>query len=199
MGTTLNNIHLSVSRDAVDRAHSSTVAALRQYMDSLGFVEVDQDSAQTAIIIASDQETPWVSVYLGKHLDWKPVTPLLSQSVQKPVLLVEVFDSDVVTLTLYENGQQADVFSNWINYESSPRRHSGRADRWRAILPEDQTPETLAQAWRTDKADYPFEAEGILKRVVDLFELASERVWFDPRYEQFPPEISTTILFYRPQ
>jgi hypothetical protein len=199
MGTTLNNIHVSVSREAVDQVHSNTVAALRRYMDALGFVEVDQGSAQTAIIVASEQEMPWVSVYLGKYLDWKPVAPLLSQSVQEPALLVEVFDSDVVTLTLYENGQQVDVFSNWINYEVTPRKRSGRANRWRAILPEDQTPETLAQAWRTDRVDYPFEAEGILGRVVELLDLLSERVWFDPRYEQFPPEISVTFLFYRPQ
>jgi hypothetical protein len=199
MGTTLNDIHLSVSRDAMDQVHSSTVEALRRYMESLGFVEVDQGSAQTALIVASDQETPWVSVYLGKHLDWKPVAPLLSQSVQKPALLVGLFDDDVATLTLYENGQQVDVFSDWINYEVTPRKRSGRANRWRAILPEGQTPETLAQAWRTDKADYPFESAGILERVVELLELPSERVWFEPRHEQFPPEISVTILFYRPQ
>jgi hypothetical protein len=194
MGTTLSSSHLYAPH-ASERVHAQCVDKLREHLIAR-YDEVAPADAALIVTVASDLDGPWISVYLNWQFNLPGITASLSRTSACPALLIELFDSDVLKITLFENGAETDVFSDWINYESIPKRRSGSAEKWLSVLPEGRTPDDLAQAWRSDKADYPFESEGILQRLVDLLGLDPDRVWFDARYEEFETGDTRVTEFY---
>ncbi|MBZ0309508.1 MAG: hypothetical protein K8I82_25825, partial [Anaerolineae bacterium] len=100
----------------------------------------------------------------------------LSQQVGAGIVHIDVFDSDVINLRYFNGGALVDTFSNWENYESTPKKKIGTAQRWLPILPEAHSPHDLEQAWKERRADYPFEAEGILRRIVSVLQMDDELV-----------------------
>ncbi len=194
MGTTLSNIHL-YAPNAIEQVHAQCAGRLREHL-AARFDEVAPADATLIAAVASDLDGPWASVYLDWQFDLLNLTADLSRACACPALLIELFDSDVLKITLVESGAEADVFSDWINYETTPKRRSGSAAKWRSVLPEGRTPDDLAQAWRSDRADYPFESEGTLQRVVDLFRLDPDRIWFDARYEEFETDDTRVTEYY---
>ncbi|MEO8611353.1 MAG: hypothetical protein ABI690_25880 [Chloroflexota bacterium] len=192
MGTSLDNLHVYVDNLSVEKALENIFAGLHQHMLMADFTEVtDAAAAQVTITIIADNQNPWISFYGNIPPGLEEAGIHLSQRVGYPVVTINVFDSDVTTVTLFAKGQKQDTYSNWINYDSHPPRISGDAAKWQLVLPKNHSPETLAKAWQLDKADYPFEAEGALGRIVEVLNLGRDRAWYDPKRDN---ELSASYI-----
>lgn len=175
MGTTFGSLHIYASEQN-DLALQSTVRLIREKMLLEGFVEVDSIEQRDSIVVIMPSKL-WVSIY-GWHLSYiHEAVVFFSNELHSIVLSIEAHDSDVATVGLYENGQKLDTYSNWINYDNSPALASGNAEKWRPILSAGISVDDLSKAWLPDKTDYPFEAEGILRRIVNLLQLDAQLIW----------------------
>lgn len=188
MGTTIGSLHILVKTDV---SHDSVAEAVKEIIERQGYHEVDEiDEAQKAGFIASKKDCPWVSVYgielsgnypFTSYDDLERTGAALSASLNKPVVNIEVFDSDVINLKIFLAGNRVDTFSNWSNYDSSPPKKSGQAEKWEMVFPEGVISARLKNTWKSKRTDYPFEAEGILARVADLLRMDRELVHMDGR------------------
>lgn len=197
MGTTLTNLHL-YARTTGQQVHAQCVDTVRAHL-ATRFEEVPPADAIAIVVVASDLHGPWASVYLDWQMDPPGMATALSRVCACPVVLIEVFDSDVLTVRLVDGGETIDVFSDWANFDDVPKQRSGNAARWVSVLPDGRTPDDLARAWQPDNADYPFESEGTLQRVADVLTIDPDRIWFEARYEEFETaDTRVTELYLRP-
>jgi hypothetical protein len=136
-------------------------------------------------------------VIMGQ-LSGNQIAPMLSHATKSIVVDSGLMDSDVAHMCLFHNGTLVDRFCNWDNYgdmtgwiedergvPTPPKDFDftqiavGSADRWISVLPAGTTADALEQAWKPDEADYPFEAEGILIRTLNLLQIGVKRGWGD--------------------
>ncbi len=182
MGTTISSLHVLIRGTEI--THDDVTAALLPLLEQQSYREVDdRDAAERAYYVVSKSGSQWVSLYnvnLTPTIDIHFYTELerlgapLSQQVGAGVVHIDVYDSDVIHLRYFNGGALMDVFSNWANYESTPKKKIGTAQRWLPVLPETYSPHDLEKAWKERRADYPFEAEGILRRVVTVLQMDNE-------------------------
>ncbi len=182
MGTTFGNIHLYVPVSHED-AITFIIKLIRKTMLQEGFSEVDllDDATSTINIIPSNS---WISIYGWNLTHSHQAGVFFSRETSLPVVSIESHDSDVAAVGLYENGTQRDMYSNWINYDNFPPEISGTSEKWKGVLPENVSSEDLANAWQPNEDDYPFQAEGILQRIVALLQLDSQLIWDEAKVEE---------------
>lgn len=195
MGTFINNLHVFVGDHAAEKTFSDALAVIRQHMQAAGYREVSAlAEAQAVVTIASNETDRWVSIY---HDLWEDVSALavrLSQSLDHPTLQLMVGDSDSLSMTLYEKGQATATYSDWANIDQLPKQITGNAEEWHSIMPAGTSVEALKAAWQPDKADYPFESEGILQRAIQVLGLDRDRVWLKNRDLLIPNRLPPSVI-----
>ncbi len=105
------------------------------------------------IVIAADDETRWISIYDQASEDQSGLHTELAKSLSKTLsaaaVSILVHDSDVLDMTLFENGRTLDEFCNWPGYfEGGRKRHSGKESAWQPVLRSGAKPSTLKKAWQ---------------------------------------------------
>lgn len=174
MGTTLNLLQI----DGGPARHDTIADMVRSFLSSLP--EQPHYPWRQDVIIASDPDCRWITVLANPligQLDALAVQ--VGRALNAGVIAINLFDSDVLAMTLFHEGTAVDTFSDWANYEHTPKRRTGDAGKWHAVLPDGITPDALAQAWKSQRDDYPFQSEGILERVADLLGMDPDVLWWD--------------------
>ena len=201
MGTSVNNVHIRVKEGDFSRLHQTVLTALRNHMHALDFHEIlVSDTLENSVAVVSDPETRWISVFPYVALNiTDAISRTLSQIGPYPVLGIQVANSEVLTLKLFENGEQIDTFCDWANFKDEPREVTGDATKWVSLLPVGEGADALRAAWQpSETVDDPFQAEDILERVVDLLELDPEIVWWDEGDDSHLPVTRATRLYFAP-
>lgn len=184
MGTSIESLHILKRNDPEKITHDVVAEAVLKILEQQSYHEVDSEKdADRGYYVASKNDCDWISVYnadLTKSIDFTFYGELeklgspLAATLSSPIVQVAVHDSDVIILRLFEDGSLIDTFSDWINFERLPKKQVGNAEKWGSVLPENITPDDLEKTWKPNKADYPFESEGILNRVADLLQMDEE-------------------------
>jgi hypothetical protein len=195
LGTTLTNIHVFVEETTDQDAHQEIVSILEACMHQQSFQSVTSESSDRSLRIVSVPGTPWISVYeTGGRLLSLPGE--LSQ-VGYPLIELDVFDSDVLQMRLFQSGREIDVYSDWQNYDEDPRHHIGDVDIWSMALSCVPSSAELQLAWTHQESDYPFQSEGALYRVIDLLKIERWSLWVGKTLEKLPDSAQVTELHFR--
>ena len=151
MGTTISNLQVLIRGMA--NAQETIEQALQALLTSQGYTVSDEEEAASRAYFAAIREgSEWASIFshdLSGHVDVEYFSDLetlavpLSEKLGKPVIHVELFDSAVMNLRLYEDGKHMDTISNWANYENMPKERSGDPEKWASILPPGATVDGL--------------------------------------------------------
>lgn len=197
MGTSLRHLHVYVQNLPMQDVSMQIASAVEQSLQQRGYETTTEERAQKSVRIVSDASSSWISIYIHKSLgDLAELEWALSQ-IGQPTLKIEVHDSDVLDLRLWIKGQEVDRFSDWANYDQFPRKQVGDATKWAKALPALISAEALQKAWTHLEADYPFQSEGALYRVIKLLNLEEWRMWAGKWSEDIPDSAQVRDLYFR--
>ncbi len=167
-------------------------------MQQQGFQPTTPENAERTIRVAYEADSYWISIEQGglAVIGLNGMENILSQTGY-PLVKLEIWDSDVCQMELFSAGQLVNQFSDWANYDQHPRRRIGNAALWAKVLPDGTAAQALKAAWTPDKADYPFESEGILDRVIDLLQIERWRLRLGREDNDIPSGVHVTELHFR--
>lgn len=153
-------------------AHTSeagTVAdALCQLARAHGFTITAKDEpCDHAVVVAKDAASPaWTSIY-GRFAD---VSWELSEKLSTHVVVLSIFDSDVLEARLYNDGCEVDAFCNYPDHVGeSARSLKGQPKRWESLCVQGTSWRDVRQAFKNAEKS-PEKALVELGRVVGLDE-----------------------------
>jgi hypothetical protein len=196
VGTTVSSLHLFIGDDA--RAEQQRViAVLEAVMQQHGFQTAPPERAERTLYAALEAGSPWVSITYGHLLERMPDTAAALSQPDSPIIEIDVYDSDVLQMQLSFAGQTLDTFSDWANYDNRPRQRSGDASLWAQVLPAVPSADALETAWTPQQADYPFESEGALYRVLKLLKIEPWRLWLGKHETERPDGAQVVTLHFR--
>jgi hypothetical protein len=197
LGTTLNNIHLFVEKSSTATDYDNVISAVKNLMRQQGFHAVTPLEAERSIRVIFMPESPWISIYQMDSHQRLPSMPSLLSKNGNLAIEIELFDSDVLDMRLFRDGETIDAYSDWDNYDEHPRTYTGDPLVWSSVLPTVISAEKLETVWAHQSADAPFESEGALYRVLDMLKIERWRLWLDKTLEDIPETVEVTDLHFR--
>ncbi|MCL4396173.1 MAG: hypothetical protein M1482_15455 [Chloroflexi bacterium] len=193
MGTFLTSVQVRLGDKPRTETRALIIAAVRQRVLEGPYIETtteeDHDPDRT-VLVGPLGKAPWLTV-IDKQENLRELAPRLSAVVQGAAVFINLLDSDVVHLRLYEDGAVFDDYCNapesYDSYTYDPdwlpvwgtlsrsqlkARTRGRAEKWRDLLTDGTEPKKLRAIWNSK----PVFADDILWGTADALGMDSNEI-----------------------
>ncbi|MCG8416416.1 MAG: hypothetical protein MJE77_00570, partial [Proteobacteria bacterium] len=116
MGSFFTNVQVRVDAREPEQSRRRIVAALRQWMTASGYIEVrDEDNHERTFLVGPVTKHPWITIYDSategqSDSVLSELTTVLSAAMRGVAIAVLMHDSDVLELTLFEQGARQDEY-----------------------------------------------------------------------------------------
>lgn len=117
MGAFFSNIQVYIDSNHLIQSREQLVTILKNELEKQGYEETDLQTENTRTLAISNINNGWISLY-DEHIEEnhseEPMLFLtkLSKSITNPLVLISVFDSDIIDLRLLRNGKLIDTLNN---------------------------------------------------------------------------------------
>ena len=152
MGSFFTNVQVRVDAREPEQSRRRIVAALRQWMTASGYIEVhDEDNRERTFLVGPVTKHPWITIYDSategqSDSVLSELTTVLSAAMRGVAIAVLMHDSDVLELTLFEQGARQDEYRLELGaIQNAPVSLT----RWARLLVPGVTDMDLRAMWAT--------------------------------------------------
>lgn len=163
MGANIGNLQVWSKGKDIEETKKQVIESISEIMDKQGLVLCTEEGAEGEdIVLATTEGKPWVGVYMqeadfGQLERLEELGRLLTKKFQTLAYTAMVYDSDILILQLFENGECIDQYNNCPDYWGEPvtpemkEALKGSPDKWVRLLKEEYGEEDIYKAFNEGK------------------------------------------------
>lgn len=171
MGAFFTNIQIYIDEKYSIQNREQIITLLKNELIKQGYKETDIQTENTRTLAISNINNNWISLY-DEYIEENHYgeSIFLSKSITNPLVLISVFDSDIIDLKLLRNGKILDNFNNQSqivnkNIFAKARKTLGiKLNPWNILNLDKLALQRLNKAWNNN---YVF-AEELLEKTAEI-------------------------------